>query len=105
MVSDWTSSGYVQCRKDRLAQSEVIGDLEERIAALEAELAALREFAEVQLDYDETREHHLNSQGSDWLTTWDANIRLVNAAERLSNARQRLAAEHGLPLPGAGEGG
>ena len=69
-----------------------MADLRERITALEAENRALREWAAAR---DVVRALETEER---------PNWKQLQAADQVErDRRQRLAAEHGLPLPGAGE--
>jgi len=83
-VHGWDHPGYQQCRKDRRELSDIVTERGKRIAALEAENAALRGFVAA---YDETFVD---------LEPGATNLAAIAEEHRL---RQRLATDHGLPLP------
>ena len=66
-------------------------------AALEAEVLALREFVAASDKHEAFRETVATDGYELWIAEWEHLKREAKAA------RNRLAAEHGLPLPGAGE--
>ena len=72
--------------------------LEDHIAELDAENRALREFVAAHDKHEAFRETVATDGYELWIAEWEHLKREAKAA------RNRLAAEHGLPLPGAGEG-
>ena len=96
MVSDWTDAAYTQCRKDRRELSDIVIERAKRIAALEAENAALREF----VAGDDRIQQLWGEHGIKMSHCPDDMWAALNEQQ---DRRIALAAEHGLPLPGAGE--
>lgn len=89
-VQGWDHPGYQQCRKDRRELSDVVIERGNRIAALEADNAALRGFVAA---YDVIADNLLDAFPDDNFI-----VGIIPAM------RDRLVSDHGLPLPGAGEG-
>lgn len=75
-----------------------MSDLRARIAELDAENRALREFVAASDKHEAFRETVATDGYELWIAEWE------HLKREATNARQRLAADHGLPLPGAGEG-
>ena len=82
------------------AQESVVAILEQQIAIntrTELENRALREFVAAHDKHEAFRETVATDGYELWIAEWEHLKREAKAA------RNRLAAEHGLPLPGAGE--
>ncbi len=88
--TDLRAELYRLCREDRRVQALAISRQNERIADLEEENRALREFVAAR---DVTRA--MEVQRDDDLR-WK---RMQDADAHEEQLRQRLATEHGLPLP------
>lgn len=126
MVSDWSNSAYTQCRRDRAAQAQVIVDHGQRIVALEAELAdtkrhleltegsynsdmrnAIAEHDRLQAKNRALRE--LQRTVTAFADEFDSDAYELEPLDKalwreVLTSLEPLAADHGLPLPGAGEG-
>lgn len=115
MVSDWTDAAYTQCRKDRRELSDIVIERGKRIAALEAENADLREQNGL-LRTVVAAWAKENNVGAMTLRDVLYAVELMDTvrdAWQASGMAEKypaelfeldtLAAERGLPLPGAGE--
>lgn len=84
---------FTEAHLERLALAERCGEYEHRIAAMEAENAALRAFVAAYDAHEAFRRTAAENGMESWIAEWEWLLR------KAKEARQRLATDHGLPLP------